>query len=200
MKLISSAASPFVRKARIALIETGLIDQTEVVEVATSPLASDPTILAANPLGKIPALVRDDGPALIDSRLIARYLDTKAGTGLYPEARIWDVLQLEATAEGVTEAAIAIVYEKRFRDESLWSEDWIEAQWGKASRALDAINDRWMSHLSGPFDMSHVGVGCALGYIDFRMPERNWREGRDALAAWYASFEKRTSMVETAPA
>jgi glutathione S-transferase len=200
MKLISSAASPFVRKATIALIETGMMEQTEIVPVTTSPLASDSTLVAANPIGKIPALIRDDGPALYDSRLIARYLDATSGAGLYPEARLWDVLLLEATAEGVTEAAIAIVYEKRFRDEAKWSSEWIEAQWEKAARGLDVINDRWMSHLHGPFDMSHVGVGCALGYIDFRMPERNWREGREALADWYAEFETRPSMQATIPA
>ncbi len=198
MELIGAGASPFVRKCRVVLAETGQ-DDIRFVDIMTTPLNTSPEAAAANPLGKIPALTRDDAPALYDSRVIIRFLDDRAGAGLYPEARLWDTLVLEATAEGIMEAAVISVYEKRFRPEEMWYEPWLEAQWGKITSALDAIEDRWMSHLHGPFDASHIAVGCVLGYLDFRHGDKDWRPGHDALAAWYAGFAERPSMVATAP-
>lgn len=199
MKLISSPLSPFVRKVRVLLIETGLADQVEVMNVTTTPLDTDPQAAAANPLGKIPALIRQDGPALYDSRVITRYLDAQSGGRFYPEARLWEVLTLEATAEGIMEAALAMTYEARFRPEELRHAPWVEGQWAKAARALDAVNARWMSHLAGPLDMSQIAMGCALGYLDFRHDARGWRRENPALSDWYATFSRRESMVATAP-
>lgn len=199
MKLISSPLSPFVRKVRVLLIETGLADQVEVMNVTTTPLDTDPQAAAANPLGKIPALIREDGPALYDSRVITRYLDARSGERLYPEARLWEVLTLEATAEGIMEAALAMTYEVRFRPEELRHAPWVEGQWAKAARALNAVNARWMSHLAGPLDMSQIAMGCALGYLDFRHDARGWRRDNPALSDWYATFSRRESMVATAP-
>lgn len=200
MKLISSPLSPFVRKVRVLLIESGLADRVGIVDVATTPLDTDPQVAAANPLGKIPALIRDTGPALYDSRVITRYIDTLAGGRFYPEARLWEVLTLEATAEGIMEAALAITYEARLRPEEIRHAPWVEAQWTKAARALSAVETRWMSHLAGPLDMSHIAIGCALGYLDFRHDARAWRQGNTALADWYAAFSQRPAMVQTAPA
>ncbi|SEL28804.1 Glutathione S-transferase [Roseovarius azorensis] len=199
MKLISSPLSPFVRKVRVLLLESGLADQVEVVDVTTTPLATDAQAAAANPLGKIPALIRDDGPAIYDSRVITRYLDARAGAGFYPDSRLWEVLTLEATAEGIMEAALSMTYEARLRPEELRHAPWVEAQWAKAARALDAVNARWMSHLAGPLDMSHIAMGCALGYLDFRHDARGWRHGNETLADWYAGFASRDSMTKTAP-
>lgn len=200
MKLISSPLSPFVRKVRVLLLESGLADQVEVVDVTTTPLETNPQAAAANPLGKIPALVRLDGPAIHDSRVITRYLDARAGGRFYPEARLWEVLTLEAIAEGIMEAALAMTYEARFRPEDMRYAPWVEGQWAKAARALDAIEARWMSHLAGPLDMSHIALGCALGYLDFRHDARGWRDGHPAQEAWYAKMSARESMVKTAPA
>lgn len=199
MKLISSPLSPFVRKVRVLLLESGLADQVEVVDVTTTPLETDPQAAAANPLGKIPALVRLDGPAIHDSRVITRYLDQQSGGRFYPEARLWEVLTLEAIAEGIMEAALAMTYEARFRPEDMRYAPWVEGQWAKAARALDAVEARWMSHLAGPLDMSHIALGCALGYLDFRHDARGWRVGHPALEAWYAKMSARESMVKTAP-
>jgi glutathione S-transferase len=199
MKLISSPLSPFVRKVRVLLIETGLADQVEVLNVSTSPLDADPQAAAANPLGKIPALIREDGPALYDSRVITRYLDAQSGGRFYPESRLWEVLTLEATADGIMEAAVLMIYEERYRPEGLRHAPWVEGQWAKAARALTAVNARWMSHLAGPLDMSQIAIGCALGYLDFRHAARNWRADNPALADWYARFSTRDSMVRTAP-
>ena len=200
MQLIASPLSPFVRKVRVLLIEADLEGQVEVVNVTTTPLDTDAQAAAANPLGKIPALIREGGVTLHDSRVITRYLDAAAGGGFYPPARLWEVLTLEATAEGVMEAAVLMTYEARFRPEDKQHAPWVEGQWVKIDRALDAIEARWMSHLAGPLDMSHVATGCALGYLDLRHEVRDWRKGRPGLEAWYAQFAQRDSMVRTAPA
>lgn len=199
MQLISSPASPFVRKVRVLIREAGLTGRVTETPVKTTALKSDPKAIAANPLGKIPALIRDDGPAIYDSRVITRYLDDLAGAGLYPEARIWEVLTLEATADAIMEACVLMTYEARLRPEAQQSPEWVEAQWGKASRAIAAINSRWMSHLAGPLDMAQIAVGCALAYVDFRHEGRGWRNGNEALASWEETFRDRAAMVATAP-
>ncbi|WP_054003971.1 glutathione S-transferase [Shimia sp. SK013] len=199
MQLIHSPASPFVRKVRVTLAETNQTGDVDLVRVQTTALSTADEAAAANPLGKIPALVRPDGPAIYDSRVICRYFVARAGADLYPEDRLWDVLTLEATADGILESAVSMVYEKRLRPAEIVFDDWLEAQWGKVAGALDALDDRWMSHLHGPLDMGQIGVGCALGYLDFRHGDRDWRQGRDNLASWYETFGVRDSMVATAP-
>lgn len=200
MKLISSPASPFVRKVHVLLHETGQLDEVEVIGVKTSPVATATEAATANPLGKIPALLRDDGPALYDSRVITRYLDARKGGRLYPEARIWEVLTLEATADGIMDAAVLMTYERRIRPEDKVFDGWLDAQWSKVARAVNALNERWISHLEGPLDMGQIAVGCALAYLDFRHDARHWRQGNGALDDWYAAFSLRPSMVATAPA
>ncbi|MCR9113435.1 MAG: glutathione S-transferase [Rhodobacteraceae bacterium] len=199
MKIISAKPSPFGRKVKVTLIETGLIDHAELVEVATTPMQTDPQVAAANPVGKIPALIRDEGPAIYDSRVICRYLDAQAGAGFYPEARPWETLTLEATADAIMDAAILMVYEHRFRPENMVFDQWLDAQWSKIARSVRALNERWMSHLNGPMDMGHIAIGCALGYLDFRHSERGWRKGNDALDDWFAVFSERDAMKATAP-
>lgn len=199
MKLIAALPSPFVRKVRVLLHETGQTDAVELVEISTTPMNTDAQAAAANPVGKIPALVREDGPAIYDSRVICRYLDDRFGAGFYPKARVWETLTLEATADAMMEAAILMVYEHRVRPPEKVFDGWIDAQWAKVARCVEAVNDRWMSHLNGPLDMSHVAIACALGYLDFRHPDRNWREGAGALDDWYAVFSARESMKATAP-
>ncbi|WP_146347440.1 glutathione S-transferase [Phaeobacter marinintestinus] len=200
MKLITADASPFARKVRVVLRETGQTDAVEEVQVMTTPVATADEVKAANPLGKIPALILDDGRALFDSRVITRYLDSVAGAGLYPEDRIWDILTLEAMADGILEAAVLMVYEGRVRPEEKQYAGWVEAQWAKAIRGVGAVNDTWMEMLSGPLNMCQISVGCALGYLDFRHPDRDWRADHPALAEWYVTFGARPAMEETRPA
>ncbi|SFR53504.1 Glutathione S-transferase, N-terminal domain [Yoonia tamlensis] len=200
MKLLMSPASPFVRKARVVVRELGLTDRVAEVPISTSALNSDPTIVAANPIGKIPALVRDDGPAIYDSRVITRFLNDHAGGALYPQAQIWELLTLEATADAIMEAAVAMTYEIRLRPENERSPAWIEAQWAKASRGISAVNKMWMSHLNGPLNIGQIAIGCALSYVDLRHDARGWRNDNAALAAWHAEFMQRDSMIATAPA
>jgi glutathione S-transferase len=97
------------------------------------------------------------------------------------------------------EAAVLMVYEHRVRPEDKVFEGWVEAQWGKAMGAVQAINDRWMGHLAGPMDAGQIGVACALGYLDFRHPDRDWRVACPDLATWYAKMQDRPSIAATAP-
>lgn len=199
-QLLSAPASPFARKVRVVLIETGLADAVEVIDTAGTPTEPDAQRISVNPLGKIPALVRPDGPALFDSRVICRYLDAQAGAGLYPEGRLWEVLTLEALADGIMEAAVLMVYEHRCRPPERVDAGWLSAQWGKVEHGLAAVEDRWTSHLAGRPTMGQIALGCALGYLDFRHGDRDWRQGRPALAAWEGAFADRPAMAATRPA
>ncbi|MEL6170159.1 MAG: glutathione S-transferase [Pseudomonadota bacterium] len=199
MRLFFSDASPFARKVRIAVLECGLKDRIELVPVSTSPYQTDATLSTVNPLGKLPALERDDGPALYDSRVICRYIDWKAGAHLYPDTRIWDVLTLEATADGIMESALSIVYEGRYRSEDQVNAQWVDAQWSKIARALTTIESRWMAHLSGRVDAGQIALAAALGYLDLRLGPRNWRGLASSLSDWERAFALRPSMQETAP-
>jgi len=200
MLLYHSPASPFGRKVMVVLHETGLLPGVELEAAGGNPVAPGTMPVTRNPLGKIPVLERDDGPALYDSRVICRYLDDLAGGRLYPEKpRLWETLTLEATGDGIMEAAILMLYEERTRPEELRFAPWVEGQWAKIARALDAVEARWLAHLAGPLDAGQIAVGCALGYVDFRLPARDWRAGRPGLTAWAARFAERPAMQATRP-
>ncbi|MBE9475524.1 MAG: glutathione S-transferase [Proteobacteria bacterium] len=200
MKLYSAAASPFARKVRVCLLELGIENQVEFIDAAATPVAPNDMLIMQNPLGKIPCLISDDGMALYDSRVITRYLNDCKKGALYPKgAKLWEALTLEATADGMMEAAVLMVYEKRFRPKEMVYDIWLEAQWDKVERALDALESGWEGHLDGPLDMAQIAVGVVLEYLDFRHGDRDWRKGRDALAKWQAAFAKRDAMQKTQP-
>jgi len=92
-----------------------------------------------------------------------------------------------------------MVYEGRVRPEDKQYGGWLDAQWLKITRALDAVESRWMSHLAGPLDIAQISMACALGYLDFRHPDKDWRAGRPSLAAWEAKWAERPSMKATVP-
>ncbi len=199
MKLLDNPASPYCRKVRALLIETGHASDVELVATGGHPTDPNLSAQAHNPLGKIPTLWRADGPALYDSRVICRFLDARFAGGLYPEAGLWEVLTLEATADGVMDAAVLMVYEGRSRAADKRDSAWVEGQWTKIEKALAVIETRWMSHLNGPVTIGQIAVGCALGYLDFRHGDREWRTTLPGLAEWFASFSQRASMRETSP-
>ena len=201
LRLHQSGASPFARMVKVVLHEADLTDRVEIVEATGTALAPGSMPVGQNPLGKVPTLERPDGAAIHDSRVICRYVDDLAGGRFYPgKPRLWETLTLEATAHGMTEAALLMVYEGRLRPPEKRSSEWVEAQWSKVVRALDAVEARWMSHLAGPVDCAQIAMGCALGYLDLRHSDRDWRAGRPALAAWEAKFAARPSMLATRPA
>jgi len=200
MKLAYSPASPYVRKVMILLHETGQLDDVELVEGSGTPLEPNAETVQKNPIGKIPALERPDGATLYDSRVICAFLDDRAGGKLYPSgSRRWETLTLEATGDGIMDAALLMTYEGRLRPEEKRMDAFVDAQFAKVSQACAALNTRWMSHLAGPLDMGQVAVACALAYVDFRHGHRDWRTGHDALATWFAKFSESDAMQATKP-
>ena len=203
MKLVHAGPSPFVRKVMVLLEEAGKSGAFELIDGFGSAVAPNPNVTAANPLGKIPCLILDDGAKLYDSRVITRYLDQLYGTGLYPSGdALWRTLTLEAHADGMLDAGVLCVYEIRCREENERSSAWMQGQRDKITRALDALEAEWLDHLNGGLDMGVVGVGCALGYLDFRAEMGgfgDWRSGRPGLTAWGEAFLARPSMQATAP-
>ena len=198
MKLYCSKTSPYSRKVRIAIEELGLADQVE--EVIVDPFNPPPELLAANPLSKIPTLITERGEPLPDSQLILDYL-THRKTGLATLSRgvkRWEVLRRTQVADGVIDAAVAIVMEKR-RPESIHYIPFLDRQIATIRRALDLLNgDSGLLALQNP-GICEITCGAALGYLDFRLPYLEWRKAREALANWYTVFAQRPSMQKTAP-
>ena len=197
MKLYFSHASPYARKVRITALEVGLLDQTtlEVTDAwsATRGLPDD------NPLCKVPTLVLEDGTALFDSPVICEYLDHLGGGTLFPPAgpERWTALRLQALADGLCDAAVARRLET-LRPENLRSDTWIARQTAAMVRACDAL-EGWVDDLSGPVTIGSLAVLVALGYLDLRFAEDNWRAGRPKLAAWFETASKRPSFQATKP-
>ncbi len=204
MKLIGSATSPYVRKVRIVMAEKKLDYQFILEDV----WAANTTITASNPLGKVPCLVMEGGEAVFDSRVIVEYLDTLSPVGkLIPaqgreraEVKTW-----EALADGLMDAAILARLEATWsgRSETQRSDAWIERQMGKIEATLKAMNTGLgeKPFCSGiHFSLSDVAVGCALGYLDLRFAQINWRETYPSLAKLQEKLMQRPSFMETRPA
>jgi glutathione S-transferase len=192
--LRSAAASPFGRKVKIAAAVLGLTDQLEIVAVDTL----DPTdpIRQHNPLGKIPCLTTEDGLAIYDSRVIVEYLDHRAGGGKIippqPEKR-FPTMVLQALADGIQDAAILMVYERRFRAAEKHEANWLRHQSGKIDRALAMLEQ---APPTGMRDIGHIALACALGYLDLRF-DGHWRQTHPKLRAWLDLFAKDIPAFET---
>jgi glutathione S-transferase len=203
MKLIGAVTSPYVRKVRIVMAEKKLDYQFETEDV----WAAGTTISQSNPLGKVPCLVMEGSEALFDSRVIVEYLDTLSPVGkLIPgvgreraEVKTW-----EALADGIMEAAILARLEATWphRQASERSQAWIDRQLSKVHNGVQAIalglGDKAFCcgiHLS----LADISVGCALGYLDFRFPEIDWRKDRPELEKLYTKLMQRASFIDTQP-
>ncbi len=202
MKLLGSLTSPYVRKVRIVMAEKKLDYQLVLEDV----WASD-TILKSNPLGKVPCLVMEGGEAVFDSRVIVDYLDTLSPVGrLIPasgreraEVRTW-----EALADGIVDACILARLEQTWsgRSEAQRSAAWVERQMAKVDAAVIAMS-RGLGekafaagiHLS----LADIAVGCALGYLDFRFPQIDWRKPHPNLARLADKLAQRQSFIDTLP-
>lgn len=199
MILRSSPASPFVRKVRIAIELLGLGAAIKAEPADT--LSATDSVRMQNPLGKIPALLLDDGTVLYDSRVILEYLDHRAGGGIIlprePDAR-FAALRLQALADGMMDASILIIYEGRFRPAEHRVESWIEHQAGKVARALAALESD-PPRFNGAPHVGDIALACALGYRDFRF-QGTWRTDHPRLVAWLAEFMARVpAFAATAP-
>lgn len=194
MILRSSPASPFGRKVRMALSVLGMLDRVEVVNAdTTSPTDS---IRTQNPLGKIPALILEDGTAVYDSRVIVDQLDHMDGRGiLVPPAQRLHVLRQQALADGLMDAAILQMYEKRFRPPEHHVQSWLDHQQGKVERALAFAEASLCTPGTGKPHIGEIAQAAALGYLDFRFAG-TWRAGHPALVAWLQDFAQRTPSFE----
>jgi glutathione S-transferase len=201
MLLHTNPASPFGRKVAVVAHETGLASRIEIRDQALSPVSPNDAVSAANPLGKIPCLVTDDGETLYDSRVIAEYLDgLHGGERLFPaggEAR-WQALRRQALGDGMMDAAVAARYEATLRPEAYRWDGWIEGQKRKVAQGLDRLEAEAAGFGEGT-DIGLIAAGCALGYLDFRYADWPWREGRPRLAAWFERFDARAAMQQTRP-
>lgn len=198
MKLFSSKTSPFARKVRVTILELGLEGLVE--EVFTDWSASEPAFLAANPLGQIPALITEKGEALPGSDLIIEYLQTRGGTltSLPRGSARWSKLKRAQLADGILEAAVSILLESR-RPEGERSPNWVARKQAAMERSLDVLEQEADTLLTEVPSVVEITAGCALGYIDFRFAQLDWRQTRPALAGWYALFAERDAMTKTAP-
>jgi glutathione S-transferase len=200
LTLRSSPSSPFVRKIRIAAGVLGL-EHDIAIEPANTVDPGD-SIRQQNPLGKIPALVLENGMVLFDSRVILDYLDHRAGGGVIvprdPDVR-FAALRLQALADGIMDASILLVYEGRWRPPERHEPKWLELQTDKVARALGALE----SEPPALGAMPHVGqiaLACALGYRDFRF-QGTWRKDHPRLVAWLEQFGARVpAFAATKPA
>lgn len=201
MKIYYSVTSPFVRKCLVSAHELGLRERLELVPAAAHPINRDPAVVAVNPLGKIPALVTDEGTVLFDSRVIVEYLNALADGHLIPArgAARFRVLADQALADGMLDAAVLTRYETAVRPQSLRWDAWIGGQLEKVTCGLAEFEGR-ASELAGRIDAGTIALGCALGYLDFRYASIPWRERYPATADWFAAFARRESMTSTQPA
>jgi glutathione S-transferase len=200
MKLIGTHASPYTRKVRIVAIEKRIDLQFEI----DNPWETATQVLAANPLGKVPALIMDDNETLFDSRAIAEFLDGASPVGkLIPQANRAraTVKRWEAIADGILDAAIAVRLEGQ-REEGLRSSAWIDRQWGKVQRGIDEMErnlgtDAFCTGTN--LSLADIAIGVSLFWLEFRFPQFDWRKNHPLLVKLTQKLNERPSFAETRP-
>lgn len=200
MKLFFSPQSPYVRKVMIVAHELGCLSQFETVPTAAHPVQRNPALIAANPLGQIPALELADGRVIYDSRVICDYLNEICGGTIVPAtgpAR-WRALTEQALGDGMLAAALLARYETAARPAGRQWPAWLEGQLDKAVTGLNAI-EREAASLAERVEIGTITIACALGYLDLRFPEFGWRGRFPRIAEWEARFAARESLRTTAP-
>lgn len=185
-KILYSPSSPYSAKVRMAAQYVGFPADAVIVDTAAEPAE----LISANPLGKIPTLVLDDGVSVYDSRVITQYLNRVSGNKLFPRnaQKRLDAEQLEAIADGICDCLLAHVYERRSRPAELVHQPWLDKQWAKVGRGLDLLNEtvpRVTTKLTG----GQIAVAAMLGYINLRF-EGQWERGRPKLKRWLKRFQE----------
>ena len=203
MKLYYSNTSPYARKVRLVIEEKGL--QAGIESEATNAFSPDAALLTANPIGRVPTLILDDGQGLFGSQVICAYLDALGSESqLIPSSgwARWAVLRREALADGLMDAAYNIVMERK-RSDGQHSLHWI-VHWGdEIQRALLAM-EQGMQELHGDITLAHLATASALGYLKLRIPDILYEDGEanpefPRLLAWFEAFCERPSMRATDP-
>ncbi len=189
LTLYASPTSPFVRKTRIAASVLNLdsrirVEMTDIGE-------ENEELREKNPLFKIPTLLLEDGVALFDSCVIVEYLDFMAGGGILiprDDKKKFIALRQQALADGISDAAVLIVYEKRFRAPENYDQGWVDRQWAKVEFGL-AFAERLLSTPEEAIHVGHIALACTLGFLDLRF-DGAWRKKYPKLVKWLAAFEK----------
>lgn len=196
MKLYGAVLSPFVRMCLVTAHELGLKDKLAHVPASVSPIAINPDLAKLSPIGKIPVLETDHSHAIYDSRVIMEYLAHVGGSRSFiPDDGVkrFRVLTLLALAQGMAEAAVALRYEQSQRPENARWPEFMERQIARINDGLDEIENRWLDALDG-VSAGSVALACAMGYIDLRHADLNWRSTRPQAALHLDAFAKRPSM------
>lgn len=197
MKLFYSPASPFVRKVVACAIARELDGRIELVPTVASQ--SPPALLAANPLSKVPALITDDGLALLDSPVICEYLDSIGeALPMFPRpgsALRWQALKLQALGDGIMDAAVGRRGEQS-KPRDAGREAWMARQKAAIDRSLDHLETE-LPHKT--VDIGSISIACALGYLDFRFAAEPWRQSRPMLTAWFEAFAENPAIAGTVP-
>ena len=192
MKLLCSPASPFVAKVRLAARHLDIDFDCIVVDA----MSDQQELLTSNPLGKIPCLILDNGQGVYDSKVIMRQLDRQSGGKLFPKDH--DALlaaeQLESLADGLSDCAVAGMYELRLRPEEKVHRPWVDRQWGKVMRGLDFLNNNCPS-TNGELSAGHFALAAMLGYLDLRYGGK-WQEGHENLLEWQSEFGRKFTPYE----
>ncbi|MCF6221237.1 MAG: glutathione S-transferase N-terminal domain-containing protein [Robiginitomaculum sp.] len=192
MKLIISPTSPYSRKCRIIIREKGL----DVAEVETVPFDDESLLHDVNPLGKVPALI-DGENALYDSPVICEYLDALDEPWLPKGKAAWRQKTLHALGDGMIDAVLTFRME-RIRPQEQWWDFWAMRQENATVRALQHL-ETITDELGEPWEFGNLAIACALGYVDFRAADMQWRDHMPKLAKWFEAFEKLDSWAKTAP-
>jgi glutathione S-transferase len=201
MKLSFSPGSPFARKVRIAAIELGLIDRIELVPATLAPGQPNEEYSKINPLKKLPALILDNGDVIVDSYVIAEYLDDLAGGGkLIPAsgATRWKVRSDHSLLQGMLDSMLLCRYEKMVRPEPQRWQAWADDHWNRAWNGMGRFN-KDADMLARPFDISQIALVCVLGYADFRFAECGWRKAYPNLDGFHEKMLARPSVKISVP-
>jgi len=200
MKLVTSLTSPYGRKVRVVLLEKKIPFKLQI----ENPWLPDSPIATLNPLGKVPVLILEDGVSVFDSRVIVEYLDSASPVAHLipgePKPRMM-IRGIEALADGVTDAAVAVFLERK-RTPAQQSSDWITLQEKALFRGLEALSEAlgekpW--YLDNNMSLADVACGCTLGYLELRFPEIDWRSAHPNLARLADKLMARASFQETVP-
>ncbi|MFO1089998.1 MAG: glutathione S-transferase [Hyphomicrobiales bacterium] len=202
MKLIYAAASPYARMVLVTAHEVGLAKQVEIVQSGPlPPTGVNEAVTKVNPLGKVPCLVTDHGHSLYDSRVICEYLCHHAGDKrLLPDEPVkrFRLLTLQALGQGMCDTALGIRYEVTARPEPMRWAEWLERNRLRLVSALDEIERSWTGELA-EMNAGSIAAACALGYLDLRFGDMNWRGGRPKTAAAFEKLASLPSMQATVP-
>lgn len=199
MKLHWSPRSPFVRKVMIAAHELGLHERIELVRSVADMTRPNSAIMGDNPLSKIPTMTLENGEPIFDSVVICEYLDDLAGGGrLFPAhgPDRWRALTWHALATGLLDVLV-LWRNERDKPKERQTPEWLSAFATKVDASLDRLESLVLCLDEASFGIGHIAIGCALGYLDFRFTNLDWRAKRPALTAWQTQFKSRPSAIAT---